>query len=832
MAGLQPNIWAGVAIPWLAALTSLILRVCARRMTKMSWWFDDYFTILAFLFATGYCGIMVEWTLHTYLGVNIPDSMPTDEREAILQQARFLAYFNSLCYASSIACSKLAILCLYWRLFRISSIRIPIMVMLVMVVIWIIIRTFMLTFRCVPVQSLWDYTITDKVCNINSDQFFLGTITTHFIMDIAILALPIIEVFRLRLRTGQKLAIGALFLLGTIVCFASMFVLVELVNYPDNTTQMPHDYAMFCILGSVEVNIAIVSACFPLLRPIFVHVLPSSFLSSYGKSSQPISRPSNAIKLTTLIRTNKDREADETSSTHQLADLENGLHYHSGDVQRPEGVHTMILSEQSGSGPEDDAPGIYVRNDTVLNNFLPFFAYLAGHGALATPKQDTLEVDVAIVGGGATGAYAAVRLREDYGKKVVVIEKQNRLGGHVHAYKPGPNERPINYGVQAYLDRKTTKAFFKRFNVGLISPDVISSAELLFATKDVDFNTGKKVDPDYGAINSTVALAAYAALAAKYQPWFENGYFKKGEVPEDLLLPFGEFLEKYRLGSALSILRTLIWLSDATHTPTWNVMAVVGEPQLAAFGFGLAGPTFKWPETYSSETLYDRVYDLIKDDVLLESTVAWSKRTSQGSELVVQTPSGKKNIKAKKVLFAATPSPDNVGTWDLDTKEKSLFSKFSWETLYVGVVGKTSLPKDVAGIRDTPDNATNFYLPRGNFVDAYTRAGEKDLWTTRVLGQANLTAQKAKSLIKQVFTNIDKAGTYDVTTPDIVAFASHGLTVPKVCAQELEGGFYNKIYALQGQRNTFWTGLTWAPDYTPILWDFTEKLFPQILSGL
>ncbi|KAG5789542.1 hypothetical protein H9Q69_011403 [Fusarium xylarioides] len=133
------------------------------------------------------------------------------------------------------------------------------MVMLVMVVIWIILRTFMLTFRCVPVQSLWDYTITDKVCNINSDQFFLGTITTHFIMDIIILVLPIIEVFRLRLKMGQKLAIGALFLLGTIVCIASMFVLIVLVNYPDNTTQMPHDYAMFCILGSVEVNIAIVS---------------------------------------------------------------------------------------------------------------------------------------------------------------------------------------------------------------------------------------------------------------------------------------------------------------------------------------------------------------------------------------------------------------------------------------------------------------------------------------------------------------------------------------------------------------------------------------------
>ncbi|KAH7242080.1 hypothetical protein BKA59DRAFT_401844 [Fusarium tricinctum] len=453
-------------------------------------------------------------------------------------------------------------------------------------------------------------------------------------------------------------------------------------------------------------------------------------------------------------------------------------------------------------------------------------------GVFAKPKPVYHEVDVAIVGGGATGAYAAVRLREDYKKSVLVIEKQNRLGGHVHAYKPSDSDRPINYGVQAYLNRKTTAAFFKRFNVGLIDPDIVSSADLLLATKNIDFDTGKNVDVDYGVINATVGLAGYAALAIKYQPWFENGYFQKGDVPDDLLLPFGEFLNKYQIGSSLAILRTLIWLSDAYNTPTWFVLAVVGQPQLAAFGFGLTGPSFKWPETYSSETLFDRVLDLIKDDVLLESTVASSRRTAKGIELVVKTPSGEQHVKAKKLLFAATPSPDNVGTWDLDKKEKSLFSKFSWETLYVAVVGKTDLPSDVVGIRNAPDNATNYYLPGGDFVDAYTRAGKKDLWTTRVIGRANLTAKKARSMMKQVFGKIDEAGTYDVKEPNILAFASHGLTVPKVSPKDLQAGFYKKLYALQGQRNTFWTGLTWAPDYTPILWDFTEKLFPQILTGI
>lgn len=56
-------------------------------------------------------------------------------------------------------------------------------------------------------------------------------------------------------------------------------------------------------------------------------------------------------------------------------------------------------------------------------------AYLALDMALAAAQatEDVLEVDVAIIGAGATGGYAAVRLREDFKKSVVVIEKSNRM---------------------------------------------------------------------------------------------------------------------------------------------------------------------------------------------------------------------------------------------------------------------------------------------------------------------------------------------------------------------------------------------------------------------
>jgi hypothetical protein len=39
----------------------------------------------------------------------------------------------------------------------------------------------------------------------------------------------------------------------------------------------------------------------------------------------------------------------------------------------------------------------------------------------------TIYKDVAIVGGGASGAHAAVRLREDYKKSIIIVEKQYNL---------------------------------------------------------------------------------------------------------------------------------------------------------------------------------------------------------------------------------------------------------------------------------------------------------------------------------------------------------------------------------------------------------------------
>ena len=143
------------------------------------------------------------------------DSLDESARENILFHARKLGFFNSLCYAASLASSKISILSFYWILFKHSVIRVPILTLLVISATWLILRTFMLIFRCVPTRAIWDQTTKDAVCNIDNDKFLLGTIITHLLLDVIILVLPVVPIFSLRLRLQQKFGIVGFFLLGT-----------------------------------------------------------------------------------------------------------------------------------------------------------------------------------------------------------------------------------------------------------------------------------------------------------------------------------------------------------------------------------------------------------------------------------------------------------------------------------------------------------------------------------------------------------------------------------------------------------------------------------------
>ena len=99
-------------------------------------------------------------------------------------------------------------------MFKRSGIRIPIQILFGLSIIWLIAQILMLTLQCTPTKAYWDLSQQALKCHINESIFFFGQVLTHVLLDISILALPIIQVWKLHLPLGQKIGVITLFMFG------------------------------------------------------------------------------------------------------------------------------------------------------------------------------------------------------------------------------------------------------------------------------------------------------------------------------------------------------------------------------------------------------------------------------------------------------------------------------------------------------------------------------------------------------------------------------------------------------------------------------------------
>ncbi|KAM6506941.1 hypothetical protein FALCPG4_018754 [Fusarium falciforme] len=216
MTDYAPNVYASVSVTLTLATLALVLRLIARRLTTAGYGYDDVLAVIAYFSALGYTLVALIWAAYYGLGRPIedgPQSLTVEER---LQKSWLMLWLSSLTYSFAISFSKFAILAFYWRIFKYSGIRIPIQVLFGMTIVWFLLRLFLVTLQCIPIQALWDASVKDANCSIKDSAFFFATGLTHVLIDIAILALPVIEVGKLHLPAGQKVAITALFLFGAL----------------------------------------------------------------------------------------------------------------------------------------------------------------------------------------------------------------------------------------------------------------------------------------------------------------------------------------------------------------------------------------------------------------------------------------------------------------------------------------------------------------------------------------------------------------------------------------------------------------------------------------
>lgn len=430
---------------------------------------------------------------------------------------------------------------------------------------------------------------------------------------------------------------------------------------------------------------------------------------------------------------------------------------------------------------------------------------------------DVLYCDIAVIGGGSSGTYAAINLRE-LGQRVIVVEKENVLGGHTNTYTDAATGLTVDYGVQAYLDSPVTRDWFAHFDVGLEAYAVSDSSYL-----PVDFTTGQVVTTFSGATD----LGPWAEQLAKY-PWLDYTSEVPRPIAEDLLLTFGDFVTKYNLStSAYDIYLSAQGLSDPLAHTTFDVLKMVDPAFLAE----LEGASLQTVNQDNSE-LYVKALAELGSDALLSSTVAAALRPDSGNvSLVVNTPTGTRLVVASKLLVTIPPILENMSPFGLSTTESKIFSQFAYMGYYTILLNNTGLPTGYTWINANASVAT-YNIPE---LPALTQ-----IFATRVPGlffawyrsPGDLTQEEVEAdTIATIQTLQVAEGITATTVPDVVEFRSHTpykLTVP---AESLAGGFYSDLYALQGLRSTWYTGAAFISHNSGVLWNFTSALLPEIVAA-
>ena len=188
--------------------------------------------------------------------------------------------------------------------------------------------------------------------------------------------------------------------------------------------------------------------------------------------------------------------------------------------------------------------------------------------------ENTFYKDVAILGTGASGTFAAVRLKEDYNLSIVAIEADDHIGGHVNTYIDPTTKQSIDYGVLSYWDYGPAKDFFARLGVETAPPPVDSST-----TVYLDHNTARNLSeyqvPAFPDILKSIGI--YGNESEKYDDILLPGYwnFPSGDaIPEDLLLPYGQFSEKYGIDNMYPLMQLIagVGVGGVRDIPTLYVM--------------------------------------------------------------------------------------------------------------------------------------------------------------------------------------------------------------------------------------------------------------------
>ncbi|KKA21752.1 hypothetical protein T310_4273 [Rasamsonia emersonii CBS 393.64] len=252
--------WSIAVLASMTALAALAvgLRLLARHERKQKLWWDDWLIIFSLawnLVVMGFIIGMIQYGMGLHA-----TQIPMDN---LVMIAKFLLIAEIL-YVSNLVWTKISILMMYYRIFHFPFFKRWAYIIGAFIIIWLILVIFLFIFTCVPIEKQWNPMVPGHCISLVG--IGVANSASTILSDLAILILPIRQIWKLQLRKAEKVALTFAFGLGFFVIFASAYRLAVVLTY----NELDASYSLAPVVGwtVIEMSAGIVSACLPTLRPV------------------------------------------------------------------------------------------------------------------------------------------------------------------------------------------------------------------------------------------------------------------------------------------------------------------------------------------------------------------------------------------------------------------------------------------------------------------------------------------------------------------------------------------------------------------------------------
>ncbi|ORY58905.1 uncharacterized protein BCR38DRAFT_400002 [Pseudomassariella vexata] len=311
------------------------LRFWARRITSYAYGADDWMLVagLVVVFITG----SLNYAMISYgLGRHASEVPLAD----LVVFFKLLLAFECI-YVTGVMLIKLSILQMYLRIFPSKQFKISAAAIAFVVIGWWIAIVFVCIFQCTPVSKAWLPWSEGKCIDLKAS--FIGNAIPNILTDVAILCMPIGQVWKLQAKLIQKLSLCFAFLLGSFVLFASIYRFSTIMQFEiaDTTWTL----ATACTWCVVETACGVISACLPTLRPLLAKVTSGfSLAASRGTGAKDYQNRSGSELVTIGGGGSRSAKRNFETSTGDRA-------FSNTDLFTPLGSRTDHASERT-SGDE------------------------------------------------------------------------------------------------------------------------------------------------------------------------------------------------------------------------------------------------------------------------------------------------------------------------------------------------------------------------------------------------------------------------------------------------------------------------------------------------